>query len=79
MTKLWKVKLFELCHQYKLEYPVIMVIHDELVLQVLDEKVDGYIILLTEAFNQTINTIFPDAPIPFEFEYKVGDRWSVKL
>lgn len=78
MTKLWMVKLFDLCSQVSLTFPVTMVIHDELVLDVPEAEVEGWLAFLRLAFNEAVSQLFPDLDFPFEFEFAVGDKWSIK-
>lgn len=78
MTKLWQVKLWERCRNGGHRYPLVMPIHDELVLDVSDDEVPMYLDLLDVAFKETIQILFPDSPIPFEFEHFEGANWGVK-
>jgi len=78
MTKAWMARLWEACRIVHLPFPVCMVIHDELVLDVPEDMLDNYVLLLKEAFKQAVELVFPGSPVPFEFEYIVGDNWGEK-
>ncbi len=78
MIKLWLVWLYRLCKERFMDYPVIMAIHDEVVLHVSSELVDEYVDMLKEAFQRAQDDLFPDRPFNFKMDYAVGDKWSDK-
>jgi len=78
MTKAWLIKLWENCGELGIRYPVCLVVHDEIVLDVSENELDTYVSLLQKSFEAAIEMLYPDSPVPFEFEYVVGDNWGAK-
>jgi DNA polymerase-1 len=78
MTKMWQIRLWELCREQGVRYPMCLVVHDEIVLDVSPDEQDLYIGLLNTAFEQAIATLYPDSPVPFEFEHAEGPNWGAK-
>ncbi len=75
-TKMWVRKIWEKCHEQGLKYPVVAIIHDEIVSDVLKKEVKKYTELLMEAFHETAAVIYKG--IPFEAETEMGKSWGCK-
>ncbi len=77
MTKVWVTKLWQMCHDDGMTFPVGMVIHDELVLYVWQEDTHTYLNLLKRAFDEAVQQVFP-GDVPFAYDVSVGSKWSDK-
>lgn len=75
-TKMWKRKIWEACRKAKLPYLVDRIVHDEIVLNVPKAQAKDYVKVITDAFNVTAQTLFPD--VPFVFDMKKGKSWACK-
>lgn len=78
MIKMWQIKLWNLCRQEQVRYPVCLVVHDEIVLDVAQDEVEFYLRILDLAFKEAIETLYPESPVPFEFEHSEGPNWGAK-
>ncbi|MGB9881180.1 MAG: DNA polymerase, partial [Methanomassiliicoccales archaeon] len=78
MMKLWLVHFHRYCMEHQLPYPVIMAVHDEIVMHSPEYFVDTYVELLKKAFKNAQDDLFPNCPFDFKMDYAVGDAWSDK-
>lgn len=63
MMKLAMIILHEMCEHYEVEYPVTMVIHDEMVLDVPKDKAEIYQKMVLEAWRVAGERLIPGIPI----------------
>jgi len=75
-TKMWVNTFRTYCQRMDLEFPVCMVIHDEVVMDIAKDKEGDYKIALDTAFKDVANKLFPT--VPFEYEVFSGTKWSCK-
>lgn len=75
-SKLWLNKFRQNCQKCGIIFPVVMVIHDEIVLDIDKEQVDIYKEQLEQAFQETAQQLLPS--MPFELETEVGRTWAAK-
>jgi DNA polymerase I-like protein with 3'-5' exonuclease and polymerase domains len=76
-TKMWVRKIWELSRKYKLNYPVVAIVHDEIVCDVpkkLRKRFETDVLM--KAFDETAKTLYKG--IPFAAETVSGPNWGVK-
>ena len=78
VLKLWMQNIAEKCKEQSLDFPLLMCIHDELVLEIPEGTEMEYVRILQEALDEVSVTLMPDAPYKFETEYEIGDSWACK-
>lgn len=75
-TKVWVNDFRKRCISGGLEFPVTMVVYDEVVMDVDKENEMRYIELLTDSFNDTASLLFPT--VPFQIDVAKGKSWACK-
>jgi DNA polymerase-1 len=75
-TKLAMVLVHERCKQEGVPFPIIMAVHDELVLDVAPGTEDGYASMVEWAWLEAGERIVPG--IPMKVDIAIGDSWGVK-
>lgn len=75
-AKLWVNKFRELCYNKGMEFPVNVVVYDEVVMDIPEDKVDEYLVLLNEAFDWAGNEMMPGMPLVLDTE--IGSSWACK-
>jgi DNA polymerase-1 len=75
-TKMWIRKIWEACRKQKVEFPLVAIVHDELVLHVLRSDAKMYKALLQSAFDDTAAQLFPG--VPFKVDIEMGKSWACK-
>jgi len=75
-TKVWVNKFRRLCLDGGLEFPVAVVVYDEVVMDVEKKNEKIYIKLLNDAFDYAAELLFPD--MPFVMEIETGTSWACK-
>jgi DNA polymerase-1 len=75
-TKVWINTFRTYCDRMNIEFPVVMVIHDEVVMDIPKDKESDYKIALDTSFKDTANKLFPT--VPFEYEIFGGKSWACK-
>jgi DNA polymerase-1 len=75
-TKMWMNTFWKLCQEEEMEFPVCLVVHDELVLDVQVEHVDLYKDMLDWSAKHTADTLFSGMEFPIEIH--VGTSWGSK-
>jgi len=75
-AKLWVNKFRELCYDEGMEFPVNVVVYDEVVMDIRPEDYDTYMKLLNDAFVWAGETMMPDMPIVLDTER--GHSWACK-
>jgi DNA polymerase-1 len=74
-TKLTLSIIYKKCQDLKIEFPVCLVVHDEIVADV-KEDLRLYKKLIKESWLEAAAVLFPG--IPFEIELHVGTNWGAK-
>jgi len=77
-VKLWMIYIWKYCKKIGLEFPLLLTIHDEIVLEVDKDLVDDYIEIMKRALKTVSKIIIPNAPYEFEMEFGVGNSWACK-
>lgn len=75
-TKRWCVLFHGACMSHNVDFPLTMIIHDELVCDVLKEDAEITKKLLLDAFNKTAEELYPG--VKFTLDMKEGDSWACK-
>jgi len=75
-TKVWVNKFRRLCLDNGLDFPVSIVVYDEVVMDVEKENEKLYIKLLNDAFNYAAELLFPG--MPFVMDVESGTSWACK-
>lgn len=76
-TKVWLRKIWELCRKNKIEYPVVAIVHDEIVCDVPRAIRKMFEVqILMKAFDETAKLLYKG--IPFAAETVSGPNWGVK-
>jgi DNA polymerase I-like protein with 3'-5' exonuclease and polymerase domains len=76
-TKMWLRKIWELCRKKKIKFPVVAIVHDEIVCDIpkaIRKKFEEEVLM--KAFHDTAKTLYRG--IPFEAETVSGYSWGVK-
>jgi len=76
LLKTWLTTFHNRCIIDKVEFPVVLVVHDEIVLDVPLEQVALYKTMLKESFQVAAHKWFGD--MPFELDVVHGTKWSCK-
>jgi DNA polymerase-1 len=74
MTKLAVVNLYDLCQLERLQFPVCLIVHDEIVLDIPKEMKGKYIDLLDEAWMNAGKITMPGMPI--RYDTRTGKNWG---
>jgi len=74
MMKIALVVLHQMCQHYRVQYPVTMVIHDEMVLDVPRDKTETYQAMVLEAWRIAGERLIPG--IPIKATATVAENWS---
>ncbi len=74
--KLWAVLFREQCQIHKIDFPLVALVHDEMVLDVPKEKVKTVKKLLEESMSVAAEQLFPG--MPFKIDIEIGKSWGVK-
>jgi DNA polymerase I-like protein with 3'-5' exonuclease and polymerase domains len=75
-TKLALVLLYKMCKEKGLEYPVVLVAHDEIVAEFPTKDANEGKKLVDTAMIQAGEQLFPDAP--WKVDAKLGQNWGIK-
>jgi DNA polymerase-1 len=75
-TKMWTRRIWEKCKKHKIEYPIVAIVHDELVADVPKECKKAFIAIVKESLTETGVRLYPG--IPFVAEVESGKSWGCK-
>jgi DNA polymerase I-like protein with 3'-5' exonuclease and polymerase domains len=75
-TKMWIADFWKTCGIREIYYPIVMVIHDEIVLDVDEKDVDLYSDILMESFERTNLRTYPE--VTMRLEILSGESWGCK-
>ena len=75
-TKIWTNDFRKMCLDAGKEFPAILVVYDEVVLDVEKDDVEWYKSALSATFFGTAKRLFPS--VPFEIDIAVGTTWAAK-
>ena len=75
-TKRWCVLFHRACKQDGVDFPLTMIIHDELVCDVAEKDIDKVEKLMVETFNHTAEELYPG--VKFALDLKKGASWACK-
>ncbi len=75
-TKIWVNKFRTMCLENDKEFPAVLIVYDEVVIDVPKEEVEWYKDALTTTFDDTAMKLFPT--VPFEMDIEVGTTWAAK-
>jgi len=78
MTKLWIINIWRICKKLGIQFPLVATVHDEIVLDVPKEDVYDYLEIVGKAFEQAVNKLIPNSPVPFIYEAEYGTSWACK-
>lgn len=78
MTKLWIINIWSICKKLGIQFPLVATVHDEIVLDVPKEDVYDYLEIVGKAFEQAVNKLIPNSPVPFIYEAEYGTSWACK-
>lgn len=75
-TKMWVRKIWEGCRSEGIAYPVVEIVHDEIVADVPNKELKQYKKVKDTAFKATAEKLYKG--VPFEAETEQGPNWGVK-
>lgn len=75
-TKVWLRKVWEYCRKAKFPFPVVAIVHDEIVSDVPKARLKEYERILSRSFDDTAKLLYKG--IPFAAETEHGRTWGVK-
>lgn len=77
MSKMWLVRLWEKCFTAGENFPVVMFIHDEVVMDHAPEQREMYQKMMQEAFDEVAHEYY--STVPFTLSVASGANWGCKV
>jgi len=75
-TKMWVRRVWEACQFAKIPFLLVLIVHDEIVMDVPNDMVEVYTTIIKNAFDETAATLYPG--VKFVVEGGQGDNWRVQ-